>query len=279
MKLPTIFQIELTSVCNVRCTMCPYSMMTRPKMHMQWDTLLNIVQYLRPFQSVGLHVMGDPLLHPQLISMIKFIAQAGAQPEFATNGMALTEELADGLLTSGLHTIWFSIDSADKDRYEAIRVGAVFEQVVENVRYFLQQNDKAGQPVKAIIQKVGPVTDKADSDAFIKMWAPYDARVKFLDTWAGTFDYDVCVPDARQPCAEPWARVAILVNGDVVPCCRDWEPKCVYGNINDDTMYTIWHGVQAEVLRQDMLSGAYSVEPCASCREWWITMDREVVEP
>lgn len=278
-ELPQIFQIESTSVCNLRCTMCPYSKMTRPKVHMKWGLFTEIAKYFQSGQKVGLHVMGEPLLYPRIVDMVQYLTDRSIKAELATNCTVMSRELALGLIDAKLHEIWFSFDSANPTLYESIRVGARFEQSFKNVLLFLKLNQAIGE-VRAVVQKVGPTTDIADSRAFIKLWEGWDARVKFMDSWAGTMNLDKIEspPIERYPCAEPWNRVAILVNGDVVPCCRDWEPKYVYGNILEQSLHDIWHGEKAQRLRDDIISGTYSIEPCASCREWWIPMDREVTE-
>ena len=275
---PQIFQLEVTSVCNLRCTMCPYSMITRPKQHISWELLHKVRMYTIPGDKLGLHVMGEPLLHPDIVAIVAFFSGAGILPELATNGTIMSESLANSLIDVGLHEIWFSFDAGSKELYESIRVGATFERVVKNVKMFLDINIARGSPVQAVVQKVGPTTD--DADDFLKLWEGYDARVKFMDSWAGTMNLDKIEkpPEVRTPCAEPWNRVAVLVNGDVVPCCRDWEPKYVYGNLNEMNLYHIWRSARARALRYDMQYGVYSIEPCASCNEWNIEMDRNVVE-
>lgn len=260
--------------------MCPYPRMTRPKKHMSWEFFLKVAAYLQPGQKVGLHVLGEPLLHPRIIDMIEYLTDHGVKSELATNCTVMTKDLALGLIEVGLHKIWFSFDSADPSLYESIRVGASFEESVKNMLLFLRLNKDFGNPVKAIIQKVGPVTDASDSEAFFNLWKDWDARVKFMDSWAGTMNLGKIEkpPEKRYPCAEPWNRVTILVNGDVVPCCRDWEPKYAYGNLRHTTLLGAWHSNRAYDLRHDILSGTYSIEPCASCCEWHIVMDRDVTE-
>lgn len=278
-ECPMIFQVEITSVCNLRCTMCPYPMMTRERRHMTDREFDIIAGYLVPGQKVGLHVMGEPTLHPGLVGFITRLRMIDVKAEFATNGTLMNETLAFALIASGLHEIWFSIDSVNPIEYERIR-GAKLLEVMYNTLGFLLLNREYADPIKAVVQKVGPLTSPEDGDRFLKMFEGWDARIKFLDSWAGTMNLDqVPVPtEERYPCAEPWNRVAVLVDGSVVPCCRDWEPKYVYGNIYEDTLPDIWHGEKATALREDMLSGEYSIEPCASCREWMIPMDREVVD-
>lgn len=277
MKPPVIFQLESTSICNLRCNMCPYRLMTRKKRHMEWEEFVHIAQYLQKGQSVGLHVMGEPLLHPWVVNMVEYLTRNGIRAELATNCSVMSERLAEALIDAGLGEIWFSFDSADPILYEQIR-GQRFVDAVYNVLTFLRINKGHGSPVQAVVQKIGPLTNDKDAEKFKYMWRDWDARVKFLDTWAGTFSFSCTHRGGeRYPCAEPWNRVAVLVNGDVVPCCRDWEPKHVYGNLFENTLDEIWAGKKVLALREDMKSGTYSIEPCASCEEWMIPMNRDVV--
>ena len=229
-------------------------------------------------KKVGLHLMGEPLLYPKIVDAIWYLRKRGIAPELATNGTVMSRVMAEDLIMAGLETIWFSVDSSNKELYESIRVGAKFENVVRNVLTFLEVNELQGSPVNAYVQKIGPVTNEDDNNKFIEMWGDY-ARVKFMDSWAGTMNLDKIAspPSHRFPCEEPWKRVAVLVNGDVVPCCRDWNGKYVYGNLQKASLEEIWYGPKIELLRQDILSESYSLEPCGSCNEWYIPMDRELV--
>jgi radical SAM protein with 4Fe4S-binding SPASM domain len=106
---------------------------------------------------------------------------------------------------------------------------------------------------------------------------------KFLDSWAGQHlaGYDIFaqpVPEVRTPCAEPFNRVAVLVNGDVVPCCRDARGKYIYGNLTNERLDQIWNSERVVKLRQLMIDSLHDQlpEPCRTCREWHIPMDRHI---
>ncbi len=280
---PEIFQLELSSKCNLACIMCPHPILIqRAKEHLDFELFKTIIDRdaLPQTKVMGLHLLGESLLHPRFLEMVKYMIDRKVEPEVATNGTVLTEKMAWGLCQSGLKKIWLSFDGGTKETYEKIRVGANFEKTVFNIKRFLEINKTYDSPIKIIIQMVGQPENKDDLENFYNLWAGQGAivKVKFLDTWAGTMFLDEVPnpPGERTPCEEPFNRVAVLANGDVVPCCRDWSGSYVYGNLKEQSLQEIWDGHKAESLRQEHVTGNYISEPCLSCREFRIPMRRDV---
>ena len=49
---PTVYNIETTNACNMRCEMCPRTtMMTRPIENISRETFLKVVDQLKPFSA------------------------------------------------------------------------------------------------------------------------------------------------------------------------------------------------------------------------------------
>ena len=283
-KHPAIFQIETTNVCNMRCAHCPRSRMTRRVGHMDLSLFKLIVERdMGATVKVGLHILGEPTLHPDLVEMVACLTAAGIVSELATNGLALSAKLALGLMAAGLDTIWFSLDAACPETYAQVRSSPCYSTVVRNVERFLDLKMKARNPVRVVLQMVEhPWLQAGESEEFLRRWSiPGVDRVavKFLDSWAGTlFEHEVAAPGHRHPCAEPFQRVAVLQDGSVVPCCRDWDGKYVYGNLKKESLAEVWAGPRVAALREEMESGHWVSEPCASCKEFDIPMDRDVIE-
>ena len=75
---PTVTAIELTNVCNFRCTFCPP--FTRPSAYMDPTVLRKILETTRFSDTlVQLHFHGESLLHPSLGEMI--FSLQGLRPE------------------------------------------------------------------------------------------------------------------------------------------------------------------------------------------------------
>lgn len=281
-EIPEIFQLELTNACNLDCIICPHSLMKRKIGFIQFDLVKKIVKRdAVNTKIIGLHLLGESLLHPQVCEIINYFKKNGIESELATNATVLSRGLSERLIKSGLKTIWFSFDGGTKRGYELIRKKSDFSKTVNNIKEFLSLNQKYNNKVYTIIQMVDYQKSKKEKQMFFKLWGKSgssEIKIKFLDSWAGTLFSDlICYPDGkREPCEEPWERVSILYNGDVVPCCRDWDGKYIYGNLNEKSLLEIWNGHKVIKLRNEMLNNNYISEPCKSCKEWFIPMNRMI---
>lgn len=284
--LPQIFQIEITSVCNMRCNFCPHPSMERPKKHMSMEVFNKASQYFVKGQTIGLYMMGDPLLHPRLHDIVGIALSKGCRPEIATNSLAFCNgPLRISVLLSGLEYIILDMSRWKELPTVMDRAFANIEELIKDYRYLARMG--RALPTLAF-QIVTNPQHQQDFPEFVKLFAhdfPKKALLKrkFLDTWAGQMKAlydctDVRPPEKRTPCHEPFSRVAMLQNGDVVPCCRDANGLIVYGNIMCHDLHTIWDGPVATRLRNQMLHDQYESlpEPCRSCSEWHIPMNRHV---
>jgi hypothetical protein len=117
-----IHQIEITSRCNLRCRYCPSPHLGRPKIDMEEETFIKSVVWAREFikangpHEVNLAGIGESTIHPRFVEYVKF-AREYMGPEqlllFATNGVAMTEELASALAPYQPR-IWVSLHRPEK---------------------------------------------------------------------------------------------------------------------------------------------------------------------
>lgn len=133
------FQIEVTSRCNLRCVMCPVTVLADrwPALDLSWEAFQRIARAFAEAKWVHLQGWGEPLLHPRLFDMIAVAKGAGCRVGFTTNGTRLTLRAGARLLDLGLDILAVSIAGATPSTHEAIRVGSNFERLVENLRRFL----------------------------------------------------------------------------------------------------------------------------------------------
>ncbi len=128
-----LYQIEPTMRCNLNCIMCPWPEFRGTRADMSWDTFSRIARYFSLTEGIDFTGGGEPLLHPKLLSMIESGKAAGCSVGFNTNGVLLNNELAGELVALNLDWIAYSVDAATPRTYEAIRHGAKFTQVLNNI--------------------------------------------------------------------------------------------------------------------------------------------------
>jgi MoaA/NifB/PqqE/SkfB family radical SAM enzyme len=111
---PSQAQIEITNRCNLTCEMCPRDHFNLPKEDMPLDTFKEIAGQLGDVKLLTLTGWGEPLIHPQILEMIKHCKQKGYTVKLTTNGTLLTSEMQQKILCSGLDEITISLDSVKK---------------------------------------------------------------------------------------------------------------------------------------------------------------------
>jgi MoaA/NifB/PqqE/SkfB family radical SAM enzyme len=102
--------IEITDKCNIACEGCYRQTMTGHKSLEQLkEEVLFFKRWRNPdnFSIAG----GEPLIHPQIVDLVAFIAEQGIKPVILTNGQALTPELLHELKQAGLAGFTMHIDS------------------------------------------------------------------------------------------------------------------------------------------------------------------------
>jgi len=279
---PINVDFEVTNACNLKCTMCPRTNMIKKGTfyeigQISLETYKRIVDEGVPLGlcAVKHNFMGEPLMHPQLVDMIRYSKQAGVlDVMFNTNATLLTEEKSRELIESGLDKIFFSFDSPYKEKYEAIRIGADYDEVLNNIKRFGEIRDEMGS-IKPLTRVSMVVTKESieDKDAFKKLFEPIVDVIAFIDFMSHVGmnrEKDMLVEkkasETKYCCPQPWQRMIIHPDGLVSPCCGNSNRSLKMGNIFEQSAHEIWVGEAFQRLRELHASGRFEEIPtCAAC--------------
>jgi radical SAM protein with 4Fe4S-binding SPASM domain len=210
----------------------------------------------------------------------------------STNCTYLDEKHCNIVLDSGLTRLVLSIDGANKETYEKIRVRADFEEVTENARRFLQMREERGAEFPRVrMQIIRMKETEAEIEQFRQQWQPLlrptDVMYikKFTDfggqvadrsvrqQWSEWKNMTVNVPSV---CGLTYFALGIHYNGDVVACCFDVHGEMTLGNVMNQSLEEIWHGPAMQEIRDAHLSRRLEKFPlCAKCDE----IQRDVALP
>ena len=145
--LPQFVQIEPVGQCNLRCRMCPIAYRNegqRPAF-MPLETFRRLIEQFPGLRELQLQGMGEPFLHPRFLDMVRFAAARGIEVSTNTNLTALSERRAEECVTSGLKHLHVSLDAAEREAYETIRIGSRFERVTRNLERLVQAKRRLGR--------------------------------------------------------------------------------------------------------------------------------------
>jgi radical SAM protein with 4Fe4S-binding SPASM domain len=277
---PAVYVLEPTSRCNLACPICPNPLIA-PEKHgdMSVEQGVLAARKISPFaELVMLYFMGEPLMHPQIFNYIRGVRkEIQGKIAISTNAVLLDAQARSSLLHSGVDIVICSIDGYTKRRYEKIRRGAIFEDVISNVENLLAE--RAGHAPDIVVKCIDVGIPQAELDEFKKHWASLgaSAHISWFNTWGGQISSAQSsglapfphVSKARMPCSEPWFKMVINWRGDVVLCCVDWQSNIKLGNIFEMGVEEIWYGAIAKDLRlKHRLEKWNQISSCSKCTQW-----------
>jgi len=105
---------EPTWKCNIYCEGC--YRINDPRGHKPMEQIKQELAIFKKFRNTdGISIAGgDPLIHPDIVEIVRMIAADGVKPVINTNGVALTPELLRELKQAGAHGFTFHVDSKQK---------------------------------------------------------------------------------------------------------------------------------------------------------------------
>jgi len=274
--------IEITNRCNLACPFCALS--SRAKAFMDAVAFAEVLRRIQgATRFISLHVLGEPLLHPEFGQLLAISGEQGVQVNLTTNGTLLGRHRHTLLTAPALRQINISLHGL-----AYLERGAATTHLQELID-FSQEASRANRLYISLrLWNLGTGASQEDggwnewllarlSSAFASPVIRADAlraergiplapRVflnpepQFAWPQLSTPDFD------RQGCCRGLRdHLAILVDGTVVPCCLDAEGVLVLGNIFSQSLGDILAGPRASRMREGF-GHQWLVEPlCRRC--------------
>ena len=266
--------IEITNVCNLRCDFCPGT--RREARFLSPAELRLLAGKLRGHTSyLYVHVMGEPLLHPELGELLGIAAEEGFRACLTTNG-TLLEEKTDLLLAApALHKLSVSLHSAEGNGLE--KLGDYLAGVWESALAL----SGAGVICALRLWNIGGAEERnGEIYAFLREKLgvhPLELPRPRQGSWrlgerlylerAEKFDWpDLDAPETgTRFCLGLRDQAAVLCDGTVVPCCLDHEGDVPLGNLLEQTLEEILASPRARAVYEGFSQGKPSEELCRRC--------------
>lgn len=257
---PRVYQLETTSRCNLACPFCPRT--TDLLVHSKRDltatmTLADFEAILdkmpTPLRSLELFHFGEPFMHRDLEDYVAACRARGIYTVVASNLLPATPPKVTKVFEAGLDFLVMDVDSLDAQRYERARVGGSLALLRERVLDILSREKRPYCVAQTILLDGRPEYTEADFVEWTGGLRADEVRYKFVDSFRGEIeDQGALAPDDL--CREPFYGFSVHVNGDVVPCDRDWAGEAVMGNVLLQSVEEIWTGERYQRFREQMKS-------------------------
>jgi organic radical activating enzyme len=274
--------IEITNACNLSCSFCGGT--SRAPQFMEPGLFARLLEQIRGIsRHLYFHVMGEPLLHPQLGRFLDLCEPYGYKVHLITNGRLLSTA-APGLLNKpALSQVGISLHSLEP----TLSDGDI-ESFLETVRTFASRAaDQGGLWVMLRLWN-GGVEDPSPAGMNKRILRSLERVLALPSPPAGTpgqisvvrlaphlslqfaprFDW----PDPSTPllgragtCYGLRDQCAVLADGTVVPCCLDRNAVMDLGSAARSPLRDILEGERAERIRSGFRRRIVVEDLCRRC--------------
>jgi len=263
--------VEISNICNLSCSFCPGTgrkagMMTAEQFDIVAERLKGHTEYLY------FHLMGEPLLHPQLGRFLEVARTWGYKVIITTNG-TLLKECRELLLSSeALHKVNISLQSFEANR------GGELEEYISCCADFARDMGRAGKLCvlrlwnSGGLERMNGEIEALLESRFPRPWRQSRGSFALSErVWlepGEKFDW----PDMNESnrgercfCYALRDQAGILCDGTVVPCCLDHEGDIALGNIFESSMEEILSSPRARAIYEGFSRRQAVEELCRRC--------------
>lgn len=260
-KIPEIYQIEVTNDCIFNCDFCIRKILPRPKTYLEKNLAKRIAERdLGGSYFVEFQMAGEPLLHPDLKEIISYF-KGSVLTGLSTNGYLIHTQFP-ALLSLDYLTI--SIDSLTN--YNKVRKGGDLNKLLDNLDLFFKLKlDKETPYVDFQIIEFKGYEKEIEILETLKKNRGWNANIRStVDCFLGFTNNKVQV-NCQELCLNPFMSVSIQADGDVTPCCFSFGKDIVLGNVATDSLEGIWNNSkELALLRHEHMKQSYR-KICSKC--------------
>lgn len=262
--------VEITNICNLNCSFCPGTrregrFMSSAEFERIASALVGHTKFLY------FHLMGEPLLHPELAQLLAIAHSKGFRVIITTNGCLLSDAGETLMSSPALHRVNISLQSfegsggADMEGYMAavctFAKAASEKGIICSLRLWNEGGDNSRNA--EIISRL--------EEFFPAPWEDCTKNLRlaprlFLEH-GDKFDWPDLAAGEREVrfCYGLRDQIGVLCDGTVVPCCLDHEGSIALGNLHSQSLGEILSSPRAKAI-YDGFSGHMAVEElCRRC--------------
>ena len=280
---------EITNRCNLRCKHCYNDSGAKRDDELTFEEIKKAVD---TFADIGvLNVVlsgGEPLLHPRIFDIIKYIRSKPMSCIIFTNGTLITEEIVKKFKELSLVSVAISLDGATPKTNDSFRgIPGSFEKTVNGIN-MLQE---AGIPVRINVCLHRGILDEIDDLlGLFKEWeitdysvapAAYTGRLQEPDFVITPEEYKMVLRRLKEyesakgaknelpfvpqsiNCGAGMNSLTIRSNGSIT-LCSPFPDELSLGDIRTDSLADIWN--DSELLWKIRRINASESDMCKGCR-------------
>lgn len=280
--------IEITNICNLKCSFCPP--LNRQPGYMTVTEFSQIIDKISPYTDyVYLHIKGEPLLHPQLEEILNICHEKDVWANITTNGTRISSVQNILYHAPALRQINISLHSFEDIEISRIKeLDSYLEEIILTTKYMsknantitalrLWNLDKENLTKEAMDRNIYVLNILKQSFPTMDYSVVADSRlrqkgIKLDHNIYLNFDYEFAWPSLDASyigdtgyCYGLKTQLGILVDGTVVPCCLDGDGMIQLGNLFHEDLNNILSSTKAQNMIEGFACRKLSEELCKRC--------------
>jgi len=283
LKTPLVIYVEPSGFCNLNCAFCFHSKTNKipfPKSKMKFSLWKKMVDDCYEFEDkiklLRICGNGEPLFNKHIIQMAEYAKKSNRfeKIELVTNAILLNDELIK-YLPKYIDRIIISVEGLSGDDYLKFTSKKInFEKFVNNIKklYKNRLNSKIHIKIHHLSVKTQErkklffdiferYCDEIYIEGLVELWPEFDIS---LDLKKTRFNNKYV---KKNVCTQIFKGFQVQAEGEVVACCVDWQRKNHLGDINNESLYEIWHGKNLKELQyQHLIGNKNKIDVCSKCK-------------
>lgn len=296
--IPLNVDIELASLCNLRCPFCFWgngafnAAMQGKKKLMPTELAMRLIDDAAVIgvPALKFNWRGESTIHPEFSLILKHArgwkrpirfdhvcgidcdrdgVEHRAKPVFhdllVNTNANCKDHALDGLMAAT--KVMVSLDSVRPGTYKVMRAGGDLSRATEVIRELIRR----GHPnlwIRRVIANENKAENfKAEVDAIFGGFGYKVAEHYCFDRNADSSHMGER-SSGRVYCGYPSQRIMVASDGACYPCCVDYDGTMPMGDVRYENLLEIWNGEKFRTLRRELREGKLTGPACRDCTSW-----------
>lgn len=257
--------LEITNACNLDCPFCTsskgHSFMSIEDFDNYTSQIIEVCNY------IYLHVLGEPLLHPNFNVFLDILDKKDFKLQLVTNG-TLLNKYPNILNHKCLRKLSISLHSVNNIETDDAYFDTI-NYLIENnngtnieLRFYDKNNldEKLNKYLNYLDSKYNLIQSKKKNSYELKknVFVYFEELFKWPD-----INDEINTNNGR--CHGLIDQLAILCNGDVTSCCLDTKGINTFGNLKKNTLVDILNSTQYLDALKAMKENKFILKLCKHC--------------
>ncbi len=249
--------VELSNICNLKCSFC--SMDKRKKRTLSIEEFEYILSSIKKYTNlIYLHVKGEPLLYKNIDKVFELCKINNINIKITTNGIYLNKYIDLINKYENIKQINISLMCENKENDYLNRIFETCNKIKTTIVYRVWiSNEESNNVINEILKHYNIRSDEKNIKLNDHIYLDKDIEFTWPNESTNEYKEGICYGSRT--------HIAVLSNGEVVPCCLDSEGLLSFGNIFEESLDNILKKDKFIEFNNNMKKGIMLTEICKKC--------------